>query len=192
MISEKAFEKAAAALGCEVAAIKAVARVESAGAGFDNNGKLKVLFEPHIFWQQLEAAHIDPARYASAYKDVLYREYRQDHGPYATQWAKLNRARQINEEAALKSASYGMFQIMGFNHAAAGFATVADMVIAFNTGEDAQLEGFVQFVLAKKLQGFLRQKDFAGFAEKYNGPSYALNAYDTRMRTYYLQFKQNS
>ncbi|SHL15160.1 Protein of unknown function [Chitinophaga jiangningensis] len=191
MISENAFETAAAALGCEVAVIKAVARVESAGAGFDNNGKLKILFEPHIFWQQLLAKNINPQRYATVYKDVLYPQYRTDHGAYDVQWNKLNRARQIHEEAALKSASYGMFQIMGFNHAAAGYDTVADMVVSFNAGEQAQLEGFVRFICHQQLQVALQQKDFAAFAQKYNGAAYALNAYDKKMATYYLQFKHN-
>ncbi|NIG54734.1 N-acetylmuramidase family protein [Chitinophaga sp. Cy-1792] len=192
MISETAFGQAAATIGCEVAVIKAVAKIESAGAGFDSSGKLKVLFEPHIFWQQLLIKKINPERYAATYKDVLYAQYKQDHGSYNVQWDKLNRARQINEEAAMKSASYGMFQIMGFNHEAAGFNTVADMVVAFNTGEDAQLQGFVKFIQSNKLHVALQQKDFTTFAKKYNGPSYALNAYDTKMQTYYLQIKNKS
>ena len=34
----------------------------------------------------------------------------------------------IDETAALKSASYGMFQVMGFNYELAGFGNVYEMV----------------------------------------------------------------
>jgi N-acetylmuramidase len=50
LIQESDYQAAAQSLGCEVAAVKAVAAVESAGHGFLPNGKPKILFEAHIFF----------------------------------------------------------------------------------------------------------------------------------------------
>ncbi|SEW37372.1 N-acetylmuramidase family protein [Chitinophaga arvensicola] len=190
MISETQFEKSAAVVGCEVAVIKAVAKVESNGAGFDAAGKLKVLFEPHIFWKQLVESKYDPRQFVKGNEDILYPDYRQDHGAYQLQWQKLNRAMKIQETAALKSASYGMFQIMGFNHKATGFDNVYGMINAFTISEDEQLKGFTHFIVSNNLVADLRNKNFAAFARKYNGPAYAKNAYDTKMEKYYQQFRK--
>ena len=38
-------------IGCSIAAIRAVAEVESAGAGFDSKGQPKTLFEGHLFYR---------------------------------------------------------------------------------------------------------------------------------------------
>ena len=35
----------------------------------------------------------------------------------------------------------------------------------------------------------LKAKDWAGFAKKYNGPGYAQNAYDQKLRNAYENFK---
>ena len=48
-ISEGDYQAAAQSLGCEVAAIKAVASVESRGRGFLPSGRPKILFESHVF-----------------------------------------------------------------------------------------------------------------------------------------------
>ncbi|WP_262919099.1 N-acetylmuramidase family protein [Niabella hibiscisoli] len=49
ILTEKDFQDAARQLNCEVAAIKAVAEVESKGDGFLPTGEPKILFERHIF-----------------------------------------------------------------------------------------------------------------------------------------------
>lgn len=190
MINEKEFERCAGIIGCEVAVIKAVAKVESNGAGFDNQGKLKVLFEPHIFWKLLAENKYNPEKFVKGNEDILYKDYRQDHGIYSIQWQKLNKAKKMNETCALQSASYGMFQIMGFNYKAAGFANVYSMINAFTISEDEQLKGFTGFIMSGNMAADLRAKDFTSFARKYNGPSYAKNAYDVKMKQYYLQEKK--
>ena len=48
-LTEKDYRDAAFQLGCEVAAIKAVAYTETAGAGFDSQDQPTILFERHIF-----------------------------------------------------------------------------------------------------------------------------------------------
>lgn len=72
-----------------------------------------------------------------------------------TEFAQLEKARTIHEEAALRSASWGLFQIMGFNYAAAGFETVIEFVAAMETGEGASFLPFVGFWAATR--GCLRR-----------------------------------
>ena len=42
---------AANKLGVDVATLRAILQVETAGAGFDAKKRLKLLFEPHIFYR---------------------------------------------------------------------------------------------------------------------------------------------
>ena len=44
---------AANKVGVDPATLRAVLEVETAGAGFDAKNRLKLLFEPHIFYKQL-------------------------------------------------------------------------------------------------------------------------------------------
>ncbi|MDR2077148.1 MAG: N-acetylmuramidase family protein [Desulfovibrio sp.] len=44
---------AAATLGLEPCAVKAVVEVESGGSGFLPDGRVKILFEGHVFFREL-------------------------------------------------------------------------------------------------------------------------------------------
>ena len=63
-LTAAAFQLAANALGCEVAAIKAVAEVEAAGVGFHASGEPKILFERHWF-SRLTKGRYDTKMYAA-------------------------------------------------------------------------------------------------------------------------------
>ena len=187
MITEQAYKDSAASIGCEVAAIKAVAEVESSGDGFLADGKVKILFEPHIFWKELRKANINPAPLQS---DILYPVWGSvPYGKVSAQHGRLDRASAIHKDAALKSASWGKFQIMGFNYAAAGFATVRDFVNAMTISEDAQLMAFTTYIKTSHLDDELRNKDWKGFARGYNGAAYAKNNYDKKLAAAYNKFK---
>ena len=88
-------------------------------------------------------------------------------------------------KAALMSASWGMFQIMGFNHKACGFASVHDFVRAMSQSPQAQLLAFVGFVEQRGLVPFLREHRWGDFARRYNGPGYVYNRYDLKLREAY-------
>ena len=55
--------------------------------------------------------------------------------------------------------------------------------------EREQLELFAAFVRARKLDVYLRKRDWAGFALRYNGPGYKKHRYDTRMAQAYRRYK---
>lgn len=189
MISTKDFTDAAELLGVEVAAIKAVAEVESGGAGFLSTGEPVILFEPHVFWRELVKRGIEPERYAS-FSDVLYKKWgEKPYGKSSEQHARLQRACLINREAALCSASWGRFQIMGNNHALCGCKTIQDFINKIYESEREHLMLFCHYIKNTGLVRHLKAKDWEAFARGYNGPGYAKNAYHKKMNTAYLKHR---
>jgi hypothetical protein len=172
--------------------LQAVDAVESGGNGFLANGQLKILFEPHIFWKQLRMAGISPEGFAKKHPGILSPVW--DAKLYSlggSSYDKLDIAKRIHEEAALKSASWGRYQIMGFNHVAAGYTSVRDMVAAYSLGEVVQLKSFCRYIMAVHLDDELKAQDWAGFARGYNGPQYWKNKYDKKLEQAFLKFSKN-
>ena len=56
----------------ELAAIKAVNEIESTGKGFLLSGKPKILFEGHVFWDQLKKRNTNPVVFSKDNSDILY------------------------------------------------------------------------------------------------------------------------
>lgn len=179
--SAGALQAAADQLGCDIAAIEAVLDVETGGYGFDHAGRPKMLFEPHIFWQNLSGAERDAASQAG----LAYPAWKPDYPPDS--YPRLYKAIDINEDAALNSCSWGLPQILGENHMPAGYTTPQDMVAAFCDGEDEQIAAMARFICAKRLNVYLQNQDWAAFARGYNGPAYARNAYDTKLAAAYAR-----
>ena len=186
------FEKVASQIGCEVAAIKAVAEVEAPKGGFDSKGRLTMLFEPHIFWKELRKIGFIPenvlkVNFRARELNVLSPVWNPKlYGKTVdARWEQFMFARNISEEAAYKSCSWGKFQIMGFNFKEAGFSNVFEMVRYFEVGELFQLSAFVEYLYSVQLDDELRAKDWKGFARQYNGPQYWKNAYDVKLAKAY-------
>ncbi len=98
----------------------------------------------------------------------------------------------ISEDAALKSCSWGKFQIMGANFKNCGYSNVKEMVEDAFKNEKMQLNQFVNFInYDPNLVAAIRAKQWTKFAKGYNGPKYYQNAYDTKMKKAYDVFKNN-
>lgn len=173
-------------LGCEEAAIRAVDEVESGGSGFLPDGKLKVLFEGHIFYRYTKG------KYAASNPDICYQTWTNKfYTKGSTQArgdgeiARLTRAMKLDKRAALMSASYGRFQVMGFNFAVCGYKDVETFFADMQSDETKHLEAFINYVEHNGLINKLVNLDWAGFARGYNGPEYSKNAYDTKLRKAY-------
>lgn len=191
MISDKQFGNSALQLNVEVPAIKAVAEVESSGQGFLADGQPKILFEPHIFWKQLRARGINPALFMEENSDILYPKWRPGaYGPVSKQHERLERAAKINRPAALESASWGKFQIMGFNWKVCGCESLQDFINAMYRSEDDHLRLFTAYIKALHLDDELRGHDWAGFALSYNGPLYRRNNYHLKLKAAYEKFSK--
>lgn len=190
MISEQQFAKTALQLNVDVAAIKAVAEVESRGDGFLPDKKPKILFEPHIFWKELRAKGLKPENVTNGNQDILYPKWKAGaYGPVSKQHDRLSRAMAINREAALRSASWGRFQIMGFNWKTCGCSSLDEFVAAMSASEDEHLRLFCTYISKTFLDDELRNRDWAGFALAYNGPMYRKNNYDTKLKEAYARHK---
>ncbi len=175
--TQGAIEEAAASLDCEVAAVKAVIDVESRG-GFLDDSRPKILFERHLFH------NFTNGRHSGANPDISSSRPRGYVGG-AGEYDRLGRAIALDRQAALKSASWGAFQILGSNHKAAGYDNVEDFCQGMCELEDRQLAAFVGFVKANRLDDELRRHDWAGFARGYNGRNFRENRYDEKLAEAY-------
>lgn len=182
-VSAEAWRALSERLGVEEAALRAVAAVESAGSGFlaVPSELPKVLFEGHAFHR------LTRGRFDSTNPDVSYPKW--DKTRYAKtaagEWARLEAACALDRGAALQSASWGAFQIMGFNHRLCGCADVEAFVTAQRSGADRQVECFAQFISRPPFLDALRERNWVAFARAYNGPGFALNRYDEKLAAAY-------
>ncbi|MEO7243435.1 MAG: N-acetylmuramidase domain-containing protein [Variovorax sp.] len=183
-ISDQAFADAAQDLGCEEAAVRAVAEVESHGSGFDRQGRPTILYERHVFSRCTQPRN----RFDAEFPDISFNK------PYAPgtfgngeqQYIKIGRAYQLDPVAALKAPSWGMFQILGENHKACGFDDVKSYAHAMCASQTEHLKAFVAFVQSNsRMLQALRTRDWATFARNYNGPGYATYQYDKKIEAAY-------
>lgn len=180
-------------LGLEPALLKSVQLVEAAGRdGFLADGRPQILFEGHIMYKEVHKKFPDRdlAYLCKRYSTIFFPKW--DKSKYlggVHEYKRLELAKEIDEECALKSASWGMFQIMGFNHKICGCQDVYDFVHKVSESHEKQLELMYYFMHNSGCLKNLKEKDWAGFAKKYNGPGYAQNAYDQKLRNAYENFK---
>ena len=182
-ISEATYVDIAARLGCETAAVKAVVETEVAIRGpYDSQGRPTILFERHKFHKHTNG------RFAAAHPDIC-NATPGGYGRDSEQYPKLERAMALDRAAALKSASWGAFQILGENHVQAGHSTVEAFVAAMKKSLLLQVEAFIAFVRAdRRLLSAIRNRNWSEFARIYNGPSYRKYRYDEKMRTNYQKY----
>ena len=194
-LSEGDLVNAATQLNIELAAIKAVNEVESRGSGFLNNHP-KILFERHVFWKRLKKHGVDPEQYAAANANILQKRYGGYKGGIR-EIARLEKARTIHEPAALESASWGLFQIMGYHWKTLDYSSIEDFTQRMKLSEAEQLEAFVRYIQHNRLDRWLRLKagqsrlkleNFEKFAYRYNGPAYLRNKYHTKMFSAYKKY----
>jgi len=177
LLTDRDLEDAAHALAVSVATVKAVRAVESGPlGGFADDGRPIILFEPHIF------SRLTQHRFDATHGGVSYKAWKTKPYPatQAARWDQLDYACGLDREAALQSASYGLFQIMGFNFKVCGFPDVGAFVEAMRVSEREHLMAFVAFVKGNGLAPALAAGDFVKFAAGYNGPGQAA-AYGARL-----------
>lgn len=182
-LTQQDFVDAAATLKCEVAAIKAVAEVESRGAGFLPDGRPKILFEAHQF------SRLTGRVWDKLYPNISSPKWKRElYLGGAKEYERLEQAIELDAPAAIQAASWGAFQIMGFNFQMAGFARPEDFVASMYTSEGAHLKAFVTFVHNLGLAKLIQSKSWEAFAKAYNGPRYKENEYDTKLAKAYAKY----
>lgn len=166
----------------EPAKIKAVADIESRGSGFLSNGQPVILFEAHIF------SRLTGRRYDSTHPHISSRRWnRKLYKGGTREHDRLEQAVRLDRNAALQSASWGAFQIMGFNYKLCGKSTVQEFINAVYKDELSHYELFFEFIKNTKLINHLKTENWAAFARGYNGPGYSQNKYDTKLKQAYIK-----
>lgn len=185
VLTEQDFKDAAAKLECPVPVIKAVCTVEAPRGGFLPSGEPTILFERHQFSKRTGRKFDMSHPHISNPKPGGYKGGQAEHD-------RLAEAAALNREVALESASWGKFQIMGFNYAPAGFGNLQSFVNAMYMSEGRQLDAFVSFIQHEGLAPFLRERRWADFARRYNGANYAINSYDTKLAAAFVKHSEAS
>lgn len=164
-------EKAAFArsLGGTLKQLKAVDTVESGGAGWDNSGLLKALYERHYFWRRIRVLIpflSNPA--AGGYTIDADKDGVNDS------WEKLADAAMRNPIAAFESVSFGRFQIMGAHAASLGFGNAIEFAWELSRSESTHYHALAAFIKVNGLQpAFVALstdwRSCTAFARGYNG-----------------------
>jgi hypothetical protein len=183
LLDDRDYERVAQRLGCEVAAIRAVAEVESGGkSGFLPDKRPKILFESRWFHKLTRGA------YDATHPHISTPTWVKNYAGGSAEYDRLKQAMALDRDAALKSASWGKFQILGVNHKVAGFDDVDSFVVSQMESEGAHLDAFAGFVLTNRLEDELRDRRWTDFARSYNGPGYKENRYDEKMAKAYAKY----
>ncbi len=174
-MSLKVYEEVFLGSKYEPEALWAVLSVESGMWGFDRERNIKLRFEKGKFKEFVSKQE--------------YEEFEK-----LSQGKQKNRdlfeiAKSINKMQAYKATSFGIAQIMGFNHEIIGYKSVEDMVNDFMQGEDAQVRGFIKFLEKSGAGKHLIDKNWQNFAKIYNGPDYKKHDYDKRVEAWYQKHK---
>ncbi len=183
-LTDADFERVARELDVETAAIKAVVSIEAGSAmkGFWAPGVPVINFDPTMYRRYASKAKNKAGAKGETVPASLT-------GHARSEWSQLINARKTNAEGANLGTFWGMFQIGGFNYARCDCKSVDEMVRRMSNSELDQLELFAAFIRNSGYVRFMRAKDWASFARKYNGPGYARRGYHTKMASAYSKFK---
>lgn len=181
MFTEQDYQTAATVLAVPIAAVKAVADVESSGTTHWADGQVPILFEA-LWFHKLTGGKYDaghPKISSPVWNQALY-----IGGP--AEYGRLDEAEALDKDAALQSASWGAFQVMGFNWKSLGYASVEQFVDSMQT-DAGQLDSFVRYIQHNGLENALRNQDWRAFAAGYNG-SGAVDVYAPKIETAYNHY----
>jgi hypothetical protein len=168
--------------GLNARAMRAVAKVESSGAGWDSAGLLACLYERHYLFRRIRVA----IPFLSDPKPGGY-TIDADGDGINDNWQKLAKAAGAYGMAlALECASFGRFQIMGAHWKALGYPSALDFVWRLSRTELAHYEAFALYIKENGLIGALNRvsgdpENCRAIAAGYNGSGYAAGAYHQKI-----------
>jgi len=170
-------------LGVSASEVWAVISVETRGFGFLRDRRPQVLFERHWF-RRYTGGRFDADR-----PDLSARE----PGGYVGGEGEHDRLREaiaLDRRGALLGTSWGIGQVMGFNHRHAGHPDVESMVDAMVCDEDQQLLAMAGFIKSQHLDSPLRRLDWEAFALGYNGKNFRRHHYHRRLATAHATYRE--
>jgi len=177
-VSPSMFALKAKELGVEEAALRAVAEVESNNNGFYTNTKFPIVrLENHVLPRYQKTYNIPNKAFGS--NKVGVAEYN-----------RFLEAYRYNADSAINATSFGQFQIMGFHWKNLGYKSPQDFYTQMSKDANAQFDAFIRFISKNNLVQYLKSKEWAKFAYRYNGAGYRNNSYDTKLEASYKKWKE--
>ena len=179
-------KEAATALNVEYEKLLAFINVEANGQVYTTVGgrqKPVIRFEGHYFHERLKGQELIAAinKGLASPKVGGVKNAKDQVGRYAM----LAQAKAINNQAAIESTSYGIGQVMGANWRSFGFKSANEFEQEANLGFKGQLTLMVLFLDRNNVLPHLRRGDWSAVARIYNGPAYAKNKYDIKLKAEY-------
>lgn len=167
------FERLVAKNGFDMKVLKAIIKAESRGAAFSTPGKPILRFEPYLFKREYKRVtkkdFTGDVPFHPGMANATYAEGRKRTGGQTSEWEVFGRAAAINRDAAIRSSSWGMPQIMGFNYKLLGYKTPVEMVEAFSRSEEAQKVGMINFLINSGLTQAVKNREWEKIGRGYNG-----------------------
>ncbi|CAB3809904.1 hypothetical protein LMG28614_07160 [Paraburkholderia ultramafica] len=182
VLDDEGMAQALDVLKVGAAELWSVLSVETSGVGFFSDRRPKILYEQHVF-SRLTAHKFDASN-----PDISNPKAGNYGATGSHQYDRLLAAMKLNREVALQSASWGVGQTMGFNFADTGASSVEDMVERMTRAENDQLLCTATQMAKNGSINALRARDWTNFARNYNGPNFAVNNYDARLRAAFNSF----
>lgn len=185
----EAVKQIAGNLGVEPAALLAIAEVESGGTPFalvDGRQEPLIRFEGHYFDQRLTGDKRRRARADGISSPVAGSVA--NPKTQAGRWRLLAAAAAIDHAAAHESVSWGLGQVMGAHWKWLGFPSVDALVEEARSGVEGQIRLMARYIDKAGLAATIGKRDWESFARAYNGPSYARNAYHTKIAAAYRRY----
>lgn len=181
-LTDDDYKQAAQKLGCDIPAVKAVAEVESGRNGaFLASGDPVILFERHKFHK------FTSGKYDQSNPNIS-NSTPGGYGPVSQQHARYQEACALDPDAAMQSCSWGRFQVMGFHWQSLGYPSLKEFVDGMYVSEGNHLDSFVRYVIKNGLAKHLKNRNWAAFAEGYNGKDYKINNYDQKLAAAYKKY----
>jgi hypothetical protein len=174
-------------LGAKPEQVRAVAKVESAGGGYQPSGHPKILWERHWFFRRtaLKLASSIAGHFVGHPNPGGYTLDANRNGVNDS-WEKLLEGCARDPVAAFESASWGKFQIMGGHWKALGYPSVFDFAWSMVESEAGHYRALAAFIRANRLDPALRAISTNAatnerFARGYNGPAWRKNDYAAKL-----------
>lgn len=169
--------------GVGVAAFLAFVEVESNGVVYVNvhgNNEPVIRWEGHYFHRLVPAPLQEravAAGLASPKAGAIKNPANQ-----GARYQMLAAAKKIDVTAAISSTSWGIGQVMGAHWQWLGYASAQQFEDVVRRGFGGQLEIMCRFLAKSGIIPHLKRRDWSAVARIYNGPAYAKNRYDVKMR----------
>lgn len=186
-ISDEDWERISKELGVEEAILKAIYEVETSGKSYLGEGYPALLFEAHVFYRELKAEGRDVESLKVSYPNIISKSWNKSlYKGGIGEVSRINEAYLISPSSALRSASFGAFQVCGFN---CGKMGPYEFYRRIWTSETGQLEILSEFLKNSGIVPYMKALNFEEIARRYNGPGYATQGYHTKLENSYKKYK---